>query len=127
MPHNQIKFREDSLETYDSGYSNPNGIKSSMNQYVKSLQAPFNSISPRFNYNKKTVEGMQMPGPGSYTVVNHKSPSQMDKSAAFRAASRDKDSEFGKIVRRINGNPGPGSYNSNSTLVKKTFNANLAK
>lgn len=127
MPNKPMLFRENSQSTYDSSFSNKKGKSTLMNQYMKSLQAPFNSISPRFNYTKKSIEGMQMPGPGAYSVVHQKSPSHLEKSAAFRASSRDKDSLFGKIVRRPNGDPGPGAYNNSSSLIKKTFNAGFVK
>lgn len=110
-------------------YSKTTNNKTSlMNQYMKSLNAPFNSISPRFNYTKVSLEHMEKPGPGAYSFVQPKLPPHMDTSPAFRAASREKDSLFGKIVRKGETNPGPGTYNNVvSTIVKKTFNANLSK
>jgi len=98
-----------------------------MRQYIKSLHAPFNSVSPRFNYTKVSIEGRKKPGPGAYSLADGKPLSSLDTSAAFRAASRDKDSLFGKIIRRPNLGPGPGAYANNSTIVKKTFNASLTK
>ena len=86
------------------------------------------NISPRFNYTKKSIEGMQVPGPGAYSINPQKSPIHNDASPPFRAISRDKGSLFGKIVSKAGIGPGPGSYNNDvSTIVKKTFNTNLAK
>jgi len=106
---------------------NPNQDSSLMRQYIKSLHAPFNSVSPRFNYTKASIEGRQKPGPGAYSLAHAKAMSSLDTSAAFRAASRDKDSLFGKMMRRPNLGPGPGAYSNNSTIVKKSFNTSLTK
>lgn len=108
----------------DSG-SNFNSKNTLMNQYIKALNVPFNSVSPRFNYTKQSIEGRQLPGPGAYQLPQKVQANQM-KSPAFRAASRDKDSLFGKLIRKSEA-LGPGAYENNtSTLIKKTYNANLA-
>ena len=41
-----------------------------MQQYIKSLHAPFNSVSPRFNYAKDSASRMENPGPGSYILLS---------------------------------------------------------
>lgn len=113
--------------TSNSGSDFNKSKTSLMGQYIKAVQAPFNSISPRFNYTKASIEGRQIPGPGSYVQERAKIPSHLETSPAFRAASRDKDSLFGKLIRKSDKDHGPGAYNNNtSTLIKKTFNANLA-
>lgn len=69
---------------------------------------------------------MEVPGPGTYSVNQKSITKHLEASPSFRAAPRDQDSIFGKIVSKGGFGPGPGSYNSNvSTIVKKTFNANL--
>ena len=96
-----------------------------MGQYMKNLNAPFNSISPRFNYTKDTMSRMENPGPGSYSVKPQKVSVTAEESSAFRASSRDKYSLFGKLIKNSNKIPGAGTYNNLSTIAKKTFNANL--
>ncbi|CAI2360610.1 unnamed protein product [Moneuplotes crassus] len=102
--------------------------KSSKRHLTKDLenQIFLRNISPRFNYTKESLKAMEVPGPGTYSVNQKSITKHLEASPSFRAASRDQDSIFGKIVRKAGFGPGPGSYNSNvSTVVKKTFNANL--
>ena len=107
--------------------SNPDKNSASfMNQYLKNLNAPFNSISPRFNYAKEAFQKMEIPGPGSYSTNPTKLSMQFENSASFRASSRDKYSLLRNIMNNSSKSPGPGSHNSNiSTVVRKTFNTNL--
>lgn len=99
---------------------------STIHQYAASLNPPFNSISPRFNYTKESFQKMENPGPGSYSLNLGNNLSQFDTTAAFRASSRDKYSLLRNIMKNSSKNPGPGSHNSNySSIIKKSFNANL--
>ena len=82
-----------------------------MHQYMKNMNAPFNSISPRFNYTKETMVKMENPGPGAYSVKPQKQLSvSAEESAAFRASSRDKYSLFGKLAKNSDQTPGVGTY-----------------
>ena len=82
-----------------------------MHQYMKNMNAPFNSISPRFNYTKEIMVKMENPGPGAYSVKPQKQLSvSAEESAAFRASSRDKYSLFGKLAKNSDQTPGVGTY-----------------
>lgn len=110
MP-NLINYREGDSEKASIHQKSQTSL---MGKYMKSLNAPFNSMSPRFNYIKASIESRLMPGPGAYSVVHKKVSTHIDTSAAFRAASRDKDSLFGKLIRTSDFGPGPGAYNAPS-------------
>ena len=96
-----------------------------MQQYIRAMHAPFNSVSPRFNYAKQYADNIENPGPGSYAVLNRHKLNH-STSPAFKAASREKASFIGQVIKNADPNVGPGQYDNNrSTIVKKTFNANL--
>lgn len=102
------------------------GNTSVLHQYARNLNAPFNSITPRFNYTKDAFKRMENPGPGSYSINIEDSIPKFDATAAFRASSRDKYSLMRNIIKSSSKNPGPGSHNNNfSSILKRSFNANL--
>ena len=104
---------------------------------------PFDSTSPRFNYEKFEEIQKKSPAPGQYTMhYEHqealkkqelKRSGSINKKyiSAIGSESKEKFSLFGKIVKTGQETQlGPGSYDVhalNGVASKKVFNASLQK
>lgn len=70
MDDNRMKHTQSQITDTTSNFSHHKTTL--MQQYIRSLNAPFNSVSPRFNYAKDSSVRMENPGPGSYSMMDKK-------------------------------------------------------
>jgi hypothetical protein len=115
-----------------------------MTSYATTIgkSVPFNSQAPRFTNLTKFTSST--PGPGSYGQGKMRTEQDLqralceaegilirspknDMTAAFKSASRLKNSMIDTAIKEKAFLSGPGAYNTNrSTIKKKTFNYDLA-
>jgi len=106
-----------------------------MTSYAAAIdrKVPFNSNAPRF---RNTVQSAQdTASPGDFEMNTFREVDDMDMrspvkipSAVFKGESRLKHSMIDSIIKDKSYIKGPGAYNTNkSSLVKKTFNYDLAR
>jgi hypothetical protein len=116
---------------------------SRLRQY-QSMQKPFDSTSPRFNYKKIENQMQRQPGPGQYSPgfdeLEEMKQAEIKRTGtinkkyvpAIGNENRQRFSLFGQIVTKggLSSQLGPGSYDINTlntVASKKVFNASLMK